>query len=512
MDIIDKIFCCSNSETKKNNIYTFFSNYNLDITFIDNDNNDFLKNANYYIKSNSINKISKHTFLHFINHIHCIKNIAQQESTTKLYGVVEDDIKLIGDFRNKFLKNLEKSKEIFNKITFAPIILFLSGIKNAKPTETNKFVNLPYHFSSGFYLINKAMANMILEYYLPISDSYDVFLGEFIKKNNIKTFYYSVPILSYSLSSSLYSSYFTNDDRKLLDIYKKTIDKTTLQNNFEYTYQYTVSNFDFVLRNFIITNASDTATTHAKNIFPVNKVDSLNIFFGGDINNINSNSFVYGGGIRNITDTILKPNSVFFVRGPITREYLKTKNIFAPEIYGDPTLLLPLFYSSPVFIKYKIGLVVDSYSAKQMMLTLREMKNKKKIFTINLDNRSLISSIEDILASKIIITPSVYGAMIAHAYNKKVILLKSKHYSINLDDYYQSFGITKLPLFKFKDKLIDNIDKICEDIVLPTEDIIKKLQNNVIDNTHFIDLKNNIKKIDYISENKTSPIQLTIQN
>jgi hypothetical protein len=503
MDIIDKIFCFSTNDIKKENIKKCFSVHNIDITFINYDeNDDLIKNPNYYIKSSSISKLSKQNFTHFVNHINCIKNIANQESSTKLFGILEDDVKLIDDFKNKLTKHLEKSKEIFNKITSAPIILFMSGIKNTKPTDTGKFVNLPYHFSSGFYLINKLMANLIIDNYLPIHDSYDVFLGEFLKKNNIKTFYYSVPILSYSLSSSLYSSYFNNDDRKTLDIYKKTIDKTIIQQNCEFTFQNTISNFDFLMRNLIITNCNNP---NSKNNFPINKVETLNILFGGDVNNINSNSLVFGGGIRNITDTIIKPQKIFFVRGPITREQLKSKNIFAPEIYGDPTLLLPLFYSPPIDTKFKIGLVVDSYSAKQMMLVLREMKNKKKIYTINLDNQSLTSSIEDIIASKFIITPSVYGLMLAHAYNKKVILLKSKHYSINIEDYLHSIGIDKSPIFKFKDKLIDNIEKISDETHYPNIDIIKKLQNNVIDNTYFIDLKNNIKKIDYVSENKTIP-------
>lgn len=60
-------------------------------------------------------------------------------------------------------------------------------------------------------------------------------------------------------------------------------------------------------------------------------------------------TFIYGSGVR--SDPPIENGhgyrdlKVCAVRGPITRDFLLHRGIGCPEIYGDPALLMPLFYS-----------------------------------------------------------------------------------------------------------------------------------------------------------------------
>ena len=61
------------------------------------------------------------------------------------------------------------------------------------------------------------------------------------------------------------------------------------------------------------------------------------------------NKIVYGTGAMNPNWKIIgKPNKIISVRGPKTRQVFVSNGIYCPECYGDPVLLLPVFYKKNV--------------------------------------------------------------------------------------------------------------------------------------------------------------------
>lgn len=67
---------------------------------------------------------------------------------------------------------------------------------------------------------------------------------------------------------------------------------------------------------------------------------------------IDENTIVWGSGCLDSNDplwkNINKPKQVLAVRGPLTRDVLLKNSIDCPEIYGDPALLFPRYYSPQI--------------------------------------------------------------------------------------------------------------------------------------------------------------------
>ena len=74
---------------------------------------------------------------------------------------------------------------------------------------------------------------------------------------------------------------------------------------------------------------------------------------GSYIQNAREGSYIFGSGVRSDPPTegghFYKDLKVKAIRGPLSREFLLERDIECPEIYGDPALLLPMFYQ-PEFI------------------------------------------------------------------------------------------------------------------------------------------------------------------
>lgn len=166
---------------------------------------------------------------------------------------------------------------------------------------------------------------------------------------------------------------------------------------------------------------------------------SINIVcIGSYIHCAKNNSFIFGSGVRtynNIENGHRYNNlNVCAVRGPLTREFLLKKGIYAPEIYGDPALLLNKFYT-PVLnhkIRDKIGVVPHKSNYDKYLNAI----DTDKFYLINPTDK-WENVINNIYSCKEIISSSLHGLICADAYNKP---------NVWLDEYILSEGD-----FKFKD-------------------------------------------------------------
>jgi pyruvyltransferase len=137
-----------------------------------------------------------------------------------------------------------------------------------------------------------------------------------------------------------------------------------------------------------------------------------------------NNSYIYGTGVR--TDPPLEifnkytVLNICSVRGRITKSFLEKRGFNVPEIFGDPALLLPLFYSPTIVpgLSNKIGVIphLSNYSK------YKYIENNTLYCLINpLEHwRDVINKL---FSCKYIISSSLHGLICSDAYNKPNIWL-----------------------------------------------------------------------------------------
>lgn len=105
-------------------------------------------------------------------------------------------------------------------------------------------------------------------------------------------------------------------------------------------------------------------------------------------------------------------NSFYAVRGPITRHYLCQAGYTCPEIFGDPALLLPMFYNPDnVRKKYKLGVVCHYKHIGKIKIS-----DEVKVINILRDENSIESFVDEILECEQILSSSLHGIIISNAY------------------------------------------------------------------------------------------------
>ena len=165
---------------------------------------------------------------------------------------------------------------------------------------------------------------------------------------------------------------------------------------------------------------------------------------------IDKNTIIWGSGTLSSQDplwnTIEKPLSVRAVRGPLTRQLLLSRGIDCPEVYGDPALLFPRFYSPNVEKRYKFGVILHvSTQANSAVYSKLNAILGGNMLIINLKQFSSWNSfIDDICSCNTILSSSLHGIIIADAYEipNAWISLDENHPDNNFKfkDYYLSVG------------------------------------------------------------------------
>ena len=132
----------------------------------------------------------------------------------------------------------------------------------------------------------------------------------------------------------------------------------------------------------------------------------------------NEDSVIWGSGAMFGNKPLLhKPKKVCSVRGPLTREYLTSQGIDCPEIYGDPALLFPMFYTPQIEKKYKLG-IIPHYSDFNLPHIKDFRDFHPEILFIKLQNYvSWQDIINQICSCEYIVSSSLHGLILSDAYN-----------------------------------------------------------------------------------------------
>lgn len=127
------------------------------------------------------------------------------------------------------------------------------------------------------------------------------------------------------------------------------------------------------------------------------------------------------------------------VRGPLTRDWLQARGIAVPAVYGDPALLMPLFFPAsligggarrPLLVVPHFNEPADKYAAYREHLVTPDVKP--------------LAFVRALLAAELVVSSSLHGVILAEAYGIPAVYLDSGNgeHRFKYDDYYRGTGRT----------------------------------------------------------------------
>lgn len=165
---------------------------------------------------------------------------------------------------------------------------------------------------------------------------------------------------------------------------------------------------------------------------------------GSIIDNSNKNAFVWGSGFqgpeRRFNGGVIKA-----VRGKYTANLLKERGFPYCSVHCDPGLLLPLIYQPTVKKRYFCG-IIPHYREYDDVKTL--VGNRSEILLIDLRTDKVEEIIDEILSCKYILSSSLHGLIVAHAYQIPALFFQYTHHGEGLFKYNDYFSSVEISIYK----------------------------------------------------------------
>lgn len=153
---------------------------------------------------------------------------------------------------------------------------------------------------------------------------------------------------------------------------------------------------------------------------------------------------VWGSGIISKTDMPCRPKQVLAVRGPLTSKRLNELGYDCPPVYGDPAILLPLFYKpKPLYCTHQPIGIIPHFVDKDIWT--------KQVDLLVIDpTQPLENVVDEISSCRITFSSSLHGIIASHAYGVPSVWMRTKN-PIHGDDskfydYFLSVGIQAMPI------------------------------------------------------------------
>lgn len=123
------------------------------------------------------------------------------------------------------------------------------------------------------------------------------------------------------------------------------------------------------------------------------------------------------------------------VRGPLTRRSLHKLGHDCPEIYGDPAILMPLFYQPRAKEKSIKRLIIPHFSMEEK--TILDSSSEEMLSMNTNDYRTVIDTICN---AEIVLSSSLHGIILAEAYGVPAVFYQDRAdcYNYKYEDYYLS--------------------------------------------------------------------------
>ena len=185
------------------------------------------------------------------------------------------------------------------------------------------------------------------------------------------------------------------------------------------------------------------------------------VTIGSILTNVNSKCIVWGSGIVSKAYPIKKAKFLA-IRGPQTRNHLISQGYNVPEVYGDPALLLPKYYNPKIEKEFTIGIVPHYGDYKQVK---DYYKSVQSILLIDLMTNDVEETTNAFLKCEKIVSSSLHGLIVAHAYGIPAIWQKFSDNifgdDIKYQDYFESVKISNYrPSIIDKKMSMDELERV----------------------------------------------------
>jgi len=172
------------------------------------------------------------------------------------------------------------------------------------------------------------------------------------------------------------------------------------------------------------------------------------------------------------------------IRGPLSRKRILELGYECPAVYGDPALLLPIYYQPKVDKKYTLGIIPH---ITDLEIVKKLFGQRKDVSIIDFNTNDIEKTTSEILSCDHILSSSLHGVIVAHAYQIPAVQVKfSDHIygdGVKYHDYLLSVSLnTYQPVFIEKEIEVNEAVTMIKnhESSLPSQQVIHNLQQGLL--------------------------------
>jgi len=191
------------------------------------------------------------------------------------------------------------------------------------------------------------------------------------------------------------------------------------------------------------------------------------VAMGSVIRFANDSSTVWGSGIIRSAEHIDAQTTCLAVRGPITRARLLSQGTECPEVYGDPAMLIPLFYQPKSMIS-KSSILVAPHIKHDFLLNVYSDFDYLNVSVSNIAD--IEKCLDKICSANNVVTSSLHVFIICVAYGIPVTIFQLDEFSIGgdnikFDDFCYGVGMEPVKICtvtSLTEQTILNLAEMCK--------------------------------------------------